>query len=118
MAARKLDTSFHKRRLAEELKDPEFRAEYKRARAEIAQIDQIMRQLDQLRVESGLSKAELARRIGKTPSTVRRLFTAKVNPELKTIAAIATAVGAELQVVVRAPKRTSSRRGTRRKVAA
>jgi DNA-binding phage protein len=98
---RAFDTGFHKRRLAEELRDPEFRAEYERARAEIAQIDQIMRQLDDLRVQSGFSKAELARRIGKTPSTVRRLFSAEVNPELRTIAAITVALGAELRITRR-----------------
>lgn len=34
-----VDTNYHSRRLAGRLKDPEFRAEYERARAEIAQID-------------------------------------------------------------------------------
>ncbi|MGH2965141.1 MAG: helix-turn-helix domain-containing protein [Solirubrobacterales bacterium] len=107
----KLDTSYHKRRLAQELKDPEFRAEYKRARRQIAQVDAVMRQLDELREDVGFSKAELARRIGKTPSTVRRLFTAEVNPELKTVAAIANELGAEVRVVSKA---TGSRRGAQK----
>lgn len=107
-----LDTGFHKRRLAEEFEDPEFRAEYERARAEIAQIDEIMRQLDHLREESGFSKAELARQIGKTPSSVRRLFTAEVNPELKTIAAMATALGAEVRIV---PRSSGGKRRSRRR---
>ena len=33
---------------------------------------------------AGMSKAELARAIGKEPSSIRRFFTADVNPELKT----------------------------------
>lgn len=45
-----------------------------------------------------MTKAELARLIGRNPSTVRRLFTAEVNPELKTVAAIAAALGARLEV--------------------
>ena len=96
-----VDTSYHRRRLAGRLKDPEFRAEYERARAEIAQIDAIMRTLDDLREEAGFSKADLARQIGKDPASVRRLFTAQVNPELKTIAALAQALGAEIQIVPR-----------------
>lgn len=45
-----------------------------------------------------MTKAELARLIGRNPSTVRRLFTAEVNPELKTVAAIASVLGARLEV--------------------
>lgn len=98
---KRVDTSYHRRRLAARLKDPEFRAEHERARAEIAQVDAIMRTLDHLREEAGLSKADLARQIGKDPASVRRLFTAQVNPELKTIAALAEALDAEVQIVPR-----------------
>jgi DNA-binding XRE family transcriptional regulator len=98
------DTDFYRRRLDEELQDPEFRAEYEQARAEIAQVDKIMRQLDQLRVEAGCTKAELARRIGKDPASVRRLFSSEVNPELRTVAAMATALGAAIQVVTPAKR--------------
>lgn len=104
-----LDTSYYRRRRAEELKDPEVRAEYELARAEIAQVDTVMQQLDDLREEAGCSKAELARRIGKNPAAVRRLFSAEVNPELKTIAALATALGAEVKVVKTPKARTRSR---------
>ncbi|HEX3609412.1 MAG TPA: helix-turn-helix transcriptional regulator [Solirubrobacterales bacterium] len=95
-----LDTSYHDRELARLLEeDPEFRAEYERQRREIEQIDSIVRQLDELRERAGMSKAELARAIGKAPSSVRRLFTAEVNPELKTVAAVASVLGAEIRVV-------------------
>ncbi len=103
--------SYYERRRAEEMKDPEFRAEYERARAEIAQVDAIMRQLDSLRIAAGCSKAELARRIGRNPSTVRRLFTAEVNPELKTVATIASRGRRSLGDRVRGT-RASSRRGS------
>jgi ribosome-binding protein aMBF1 (putative translation factor) len=96
----KLDTAYHDRRLERRLKeDPEFRAEFERQRREIAQIDSVVRQLDELRERAGMSKAELARAIGKEPSSVRRFFTADVNPELKTVAAVADALGAEVRVV-------------------
>lgn len=111
-----VDTSYHRRRLAAGLKDPKFRAEYERARAEIAQIDVIMHTLDHLREEAGFSKADLARQIGKDPASVRRLFTAQVNPELKTIAALAQALGAEIQIVPRG--RGSSKAQERRRAAA
>lgn len=95
-----LETGHYRRRLARELRDPAFEQEYRRARAEIAQVDAVMRELDALRESSGMSKAELARLIGRNPSTVRRLFTAEVNPELKTVAAIASALGARIEVTI------------------
>ena len=101
MATRtKLDTTYHDRRLARRLKeDPKFRAEFERQRREITQIDSVVRQLDELREQAGMSKAELARAIGKEPSSIRRFFTADVNPELRTVAAVADALGAEVKVV-------------------
>lgn len=103
----KLNTSFHDRRRAEFMKDPEFKAEYGRQRRVIAAIDRIVNRLDALRVEQGLNKAELARAIDKHPASVRRLLTAKGNPELATVVAIADALDADLLVVPR--KRSRSR---------
>lgn len=97
--AKTATTTRHKTRLARRLEDPEFRAEYRRARAEIQQIDNVIQALDHLREEAGFSKADLARLIGKDPASIRRLFTAASNPELKTIAALANALGARIQVV-------------------
>lgn len=112
MARTKLDTTRHDRRLARRLEeDAEFRAEFERQRREIAQIDAVVRQLDELREEAGMSKAELARAIGKEPSSIRRLFTADVNPELKTVAAIADVLGAKVEVVANGASR-AKRAGT------
>ena len=102
---RRLDTSYQKRMLAARMEDSEFREEYERARREIDQVDSVIRQLDQLREEAGLSKAELARHIGRDPSSIRRLFTAKANPELLLVASIAEDLGAEVRVVPRKGKR-------------
>lgn len=113
MARTKLDTTRHDRRLARRLEeDAEFRAEFERQRREIAQIDAVVRQLDELREEAGMSKAELARAIGKEPSSIRRLFTADVNPELKTVAAIADVLGAKVEVVANGASR-AKRAGTK-----
>lgn len=114
-----LDTSLHERRRAERMRDPEYSETYKRAAREIEQTDQVIRALDALRIDLGISKAELARRIDRNASSIRRLFTAsRVRPELPLVAAIAHALGAEVRVV---PKtRTTSgapraRSGTARK---
>jgi ribosome-binding protein aMBF1 (putative translation factor) len=106
-----LDTTYHKRRTNERLESPEFRAEYERTRRELAQVNAVMQQLDDLRVGAGLSKADLAREIGRNDAVVRRLFTAQVNPELRTIAALAAALDAEIRIVVRPrpPRRQRAR---------
>jgi len=102
-------TSLHDRRLARRLnEDPEFRAEFERQRREIAVIDAIVNALDSLREQHGLSKAELAREIGKNPASVRRLLTAPANPELRTIVSMADALGADVRIVPR-----KGRSGTR-----
>lgn len=99
-----VDISLHDRRRAERLKDPEYREAYEQASQEIAQTDQVIRTLDALRIELGVSKAELARRIDRNPSSIRRLFTAhQARPELPLVAAIADALGAEVRVVPISP---------------
>lgn len=107
--AKRLDTSYHRRMIAARMDDPEFRAEYERARREIDQVDSVIRQLDELREAAGLSKAELARHIGRDPSSIRRLFTAESNPELLLVASIAEDLGAEVRVV---PRSSGRRRQT------
>ncbi len=115
---KRLDTSYHKRMLAARMEDSEFRAEYERARREIDQVDSVIRQLDELREAAGLSKAELARHIGRDPSSIRRLFTAQANPELLLVASIAEDLGAEVRIVPRTGKRRRRLAGRRRAAAA
>jgi ribosome-binding protein aMBF1 (putative translation factor) len=106
-----LDTSYRERRLADRMQDEEFRAAYELAAQEIAQVDSVMRMIDDLRVEAGMSKAQLAREIQKNPASVRRLFTSEVNPELRTVAAMASALDAEVVIKRkrrRRPRTTSS----------
>ena len=103
--AKRLNTSHHKRAMAARMQDPDLRAEYERARSEIGQVDAVIQQLDELREAAGLSKAELARHIGRDPSSIRRLFTAKSNPELLLVASIAQDLDADLRVVPRKRRR-------------
>jgi DNA-binding phage protein len=83
------------------MEDPEFRAEFERVSREIKTIDAIVNTLDSLRATQGMSKAELAREIGKNPASVRRLLTAQSNPELRTVVAMADALDADLVIVPR-----------------
>jgi ribosome-binding protein aMBF1 (putative translation factor) len=80
------------------------RASYERERREIDQIDAVIRSLDQLRLDAGISKAELARRIVRNPSSIRRLFTAqRARPELPLIVSIADELGARVEIAIRTP---------------
>lgn len=104
--AKRRDSSYHDRRLTRRLKDPEFNAEFKRSKREVLAIDAIVNELDDLREASGLSKADLARAIDKNPAAIRRLLTAPANPELRTVVAVADALGADLQIVPRKASRS------------
>ena len=105
-----LDVSLHERRRARRLEDPEYRLAYERTARELAQTDAVIRDLDALRVDLGISKAELARRVNRNASSVRRLFTAsQVRPEFPLMAALADALGADLCVV---PRTTEEERPT------
>jgi DNA-binding XRE family transcriptional regulator len=108
----RLDTGHHDRRLQRRLREsPEFRAEFERQQREIAAIDALINTLDELRTERSLSKAALAREIGKNEASIRRLLTAPVNPELRTVVAMADALDADIRIVPR--KRSAARRKTR-----
>jgi ribosome-binding protein aMBF1 (putative translation factor) len=105
MTAQMVDVSLHERRRADRMQDPEYRAAYEQAARELAQTDAVIQELDSLRVDLGISKAELARRVNRNASSVRRLFTAsQARPELPLIIALADALGAEVRIVPRAPK--------------
>lgn len=109
--AKPLDTSYYHRRRQGWLADEDTRVEYKRARSEIEQIDTVIRSLDELREDAGMSKAELARRVGRNPASIRRLFTAEqARPELPLIIALANALDANVEIKARSRQSTSKRR--------
>lgn len=100
------EQSFHDRLLAEQMKDEEFRTAFERRQREIGVIDAIVNKLEARREELGMSKAELARMIGKNAASVRRVLTKPKNPELRTVVAMADALGVEVKLVPR-PRRKS-----------
>jgi len=105
------DTGHHDRRLQRRLREsPEFRAGFERQQREIAAIDAVINTLDELRTERNLTKAELAREIGKNEASIRRLLTAPANPELRTVVALADALDADIRIIPR--KRPAARRKT------
>lgn len=95
------DTAYADAYLAERLRDPEFREAYERSQREIAIVDDLVNRLEALRDDRGMTKASLARAIGKNPAVIRRLLTASGNPELKTFVALANALDADVVLVPR-----------------
>ncbi|MBI5068718.1 MAG: helix-turn-helix domain-containing protein [Deltaproteobacteria bacterium] len=93
-----------------QMKDPAFAREYRAARAEIDAIDKLVRALDAARVIAGLSKADLARKVGSQPEMVRRLLTAtRGNPTMGTVLKVASALGYHLELVPNRAARAARR---------
>lgn len=92
----------------ERIKDPAFAKGYAKERRIIDEIDAIVAQLDEARIELGLTKGELARRAQKLPAYVRRLLLAKgSNPTLRSTVELARHLGLRLKLVpVRTGRRT------------
>lgn len=97
-----------------QMQDPEVRSAYEAARARIDMIDSLVRALDRAREEQGLSKADLARRIGAEPAAVRRLLTApKPNPTMATFVSAADALSLEVKVTKKARRSRVTKTGAR-----
>lgn len=91
------------------LEDADYRDAYRRADERIGQVDRVIRALDARREELSISKAELARRAAMPPDAVRRLFAAgPSNPTLRTVTAIAEALGLDIAAV----EQTATARGS------
>lgn len=87
---------------AEQLNDPAYADEVAAERARIDAVDRILRQLDEVREEKGLSKAELARLADKRESFVRRLLSSgDSNPTLETVVALARELDLEVTLTAR-----------------
>lgn len=85
------------------MKDGEFSEDYVAARREIDTVDKLVRALDEAREHEGLTKAELAKRVGMKAEVVRRLFTTEdPNPTLDTVVKLASALNCSLDLVPRA----------------
>ncbi|MGI9186192.1 MAG: helix-turn-helix domain-containing protein [Gaiellales bacterium] len=73
--------------------DPVRRERAAAFRRQIDMVDDLMLGIDDRRIELGMSKAELARRVNRDASSIRRLFTSGGIPEINLVAALAEAVG-------------------------
>ncbi len=92
------------RRLAE----PGMYERYERTRRSALLTHQLLQLIDAEREKAGLTKAELASRIGTNPSAVRRLLTSGTsNPTLRTTLSLLDVLGLEVSVK---PKQRSRRR--------
>lgn len=93
----------------EQKKSPTFAAEYERVGAEILAVDDLIRLIDAERVDLGMSKADLARKVSTTPAAMRRLLTSgEANPTITTVLDVLAAVGMRLTLMpTSAPKPAS-----------
>lgn len=104
MAGNSRDVTRHHRRHEQRSKDQNYREAFARASREIDQVNSVMQALEVRRVELGISKAEIARRIDKDPAEVRRLLgTGTINPQLNTVVRIAHELGFDLCLVASSP---------------
>lgn len=84
----------------EQKKSPTFAAEYERVGAEILAVDDLIRLIDAERVDLGMSKADLARKVSTTPAAMRRLLTSgEANPTITTVLDVLAAVGLRLTLL-------------------
>jgi DNA-binding phage protein len=95
----------------EQKKSPTFAAEYERVGAEILAVDDLIRLIDAERVDLGMSKADLARKVSTTPAAMRRLLTSgEANPTITTVLDVLAAVGMRLTLL---PSSASARKPIR-----
>lgn len=88
---------FHQR-LQKRLQNPKFAAGYLEASAELA----LVRALEDIRERQGISKEELANRMGKHREAVSRILTASdANPTLETLLEMLTALHITADITLR-----------------
>ncbi|MHB1486246.1 MAG: nucleotidyltransferase domain-containing protein [Acidimicrobiales bacterium] len=103
------------RYIAERLQEPDFAAAYEDARRRIDDVDRIVRTIEDRRIALGLSKAELARRVGVRPEAIRRLLSGHhANPTLSTVMSLASALKLDIVAI---PAGEDAIDGDRRSVA-
>jgi len=93
--------TYFERMRAEIDADPVRRERAAAFRRQIDMVNELMWAIDDRRVEIGMSKAELARRVERDASSIRRLFSTGGNPEITFVAALAEAVGIRIVAVPR-----------------
>ncbi len=85
--------------LAAELEDPEQLRLFLLESIRISTLDSLVNQLDAVRSKGGISKAEVARKLGAEPANIRRLFSrGNDNPTLSTLTEVAAALGMRISL--------------------
>ena len=80
--------------LTEQLKDPEFRAEYEALDPEFS----IMQAMLDARKNAGLTQAQLAERTGIAQADISKLESGNANPSLKTLQRLAAGMGMRVKI--------------------
>jgi ribosome-binding protein aMBF1 (putative translation factor) len=88
----------------EQMRDPEFAAAYRALEPEF----QVAREVIRLRLQRGLSQEELAQRVGTGQPNISRLERATINPSLRFLRRIASALDAEVEIRFRPLETTDS----------
>ena len=83
--------------LAEQMKDPEFKAEYEALEPEFA----IIQAMIDAREKNGLTQKELSERTGITQCDISRLEHGSANPSLKTLQRLARGLNMKLTIEFR-----------------
>ena len=81
--------------LAEQLKDPEFKAGYDALEPEFSLIKALM----DARLEKGLTQKELAEMTGISQGDISRIERGTANPSIKTIQRLATSLDKKVQIL-------------------
>ena len=80
--------------LKEQLKDPEFRKEWKKS--EVAY--QVTRELIRARIEDRISQRQLAQKAGTTQAVISRIENMSVSPSIALVQRIAKSLGKKLEI--------------------
>lgn len=80
--------------LNEQLKNPEFKAEYDALEPEFS----LMRTIMEARIEKGLTQQKLSELTGISQADISRLEGGTANPSLRTIQRIAEALGKQVRI--------------------
>ena len=80
--------------LQEQLKDPEFRAEYEALQPEHA----VIQALIDARKETGMTQKELSKRTGIAQGDISKLESGTANPSIKTLQRLAAGMGRVLKI--------------------
>jgi DNA-binding phage protein len=87
---------------AQRLATPDARERYEQTRQAVLQTRQLLQLIDAEREKVGMTKAELAARVGTNPAALRRLLTSESgNPTLRTLISIADVLGLEVSITAK-----------------